>query len=227
MMSVSQALQSRISTRAFTDQPIPLALLQEILAMAMRAPSGGNLQPWRVIAVSGPERDSLCSLAKQRVQINPQGEAGDRPIYPAPLWEPYRSRRFGVGEALYALLGIPREDKFGRLAWLSRNYDLFGAPVALFFVIDRRMGHGQWAHLGMFMQSIALTAIERGVASCFLESWAMLRDTLHAHFALPPEEMVYCAMALGFADETAPVNRLRSDRAPIEELIQFRGFDRA
>lgn len=225
MSSVAAALRGRISTRAFRPDPLPLALLRDILDTARWSPSGGNLQPWRVIAVAGAERDALCALAQQRIQENPHGEAGDRPIYPSALWEPYRSRRFAVGEAMYELLGVSREDKLGRLGWLSRNYAFFDAPVALFFVIDERMGHGQWAHLGMFMQSIALAAFERGVASCFLESWAMLRQSLKAHFALPAEEMVYCAMALGFADDAAPVNRLRSERASLEELIQFRGFD--
>jgi len=225
MSSVSEALRARISCRAFKPDPLPFELLRGILDAARWAPSGGNLQPWRVIAVAGAERDAVCALAQQRLQANPEGEVGDRPIYPANLWEPYRSRRFAVGEAMYALLGIPREDKLGRLAWLARNYEFFGAPAALFFVIDRRMGHGQWAHLGMFMQSIALAAHERGVASCMMESWAMLRETLRAHFALAENDMVYCAMALGYADETAAVNRLRSERADLAELIQFRGFD--
>src|SRR5690606_1560320 len=184
------------------------------------APSGGNLQPWKVIAVAGAERDKVTALAR----ANLPGVDDDRPIYPANLWEPYRSRRFKVGEDMYALLGIPREDKAARLMHVAQNFDFFGAPVGLFFVIDKGMGHGQWAHLGMFMQSVALAATERGLGTCMQEAWARLRSPLHAHFALPPNEMIYCAMALGYADMSRPVNSLRSDRASLDEIASFRGF---
>jgi nitroreductase len=125
---------------------------------------------------------------------------------------------------MYALLGIPRENKPARLMHLAQNFDFFGAPVGLFFVIERRMGHGQWAHLGMFMQSVALAAIERGVSSCMQEAWARMRSPLHRHFGLAEDEMIYCGMALGYADANAPVNTLRSDRAEVDEFAQFRGF---
>jgi len=219
-MQVADALKQRISVRAFRPDGVPEALLREILDVARFAPSGGNLQPWRVIAVAGGERDAIVQLA----QANLPGDEGDRPVYPANLWEPYRSRRFKVGEDMYALLGIPREDKTARLMHLAQNFAFFGAPCALFFVIDTRMGHGQWAHLGMFMQSIALAALERGVSSCMQEAWARMRAPLHAHFGLGEHEMIYCGMALGYADETAPVNTLRSERAEVQEITEFRGF---
>ncbi len=220
MMNVTEALKARVSTRVFKPDPLPEALVREIVGVARFAPSGGNLQPWKVIAVAGAERDALVALAK----ANLPGEEGDRLVYPANLWEPYRSRRFKVGEDMYALMGIGRDDKPARYAHLAKNFEFFGAPVGLFFVIDRRMGHGQWAHLGMFMQSIALAAIERGISSCMQEAWARLRTPLHAHFNLDETDMVYCGMALGYADESAPVNKLRSDRAPVDEIATFRGF---
>lgn len=221
---VSAALRARISTRAFLPDGLSAETLREILDAARWAPSGGNVQPWRLIAVAGEARDAVCALAQRVIQENPASEEGDRPIYPDSLWEPHRSRRFAVGEAMYEKLGIPREDKFARLAWLARNYEFFGAPVALFAIIDRRMGHGQWAHLGMFLQSIVLAAHELGVASCMQESWARLRMSLGRHFDLHPSEMIYCAIALGYADAGAPVNTLRSTRAPLEEIVEFRGF---
>lgn len=225
MMTVTEALERRISTRAFLPTALPGARLREILEAARRAPSGGNLQPWKVIAVAGPAREALVALAYSRLRETLPDETGERPIYPPDLWEPYRTRRHQLAEDMYALLGLGYEDRAGRLAHLARNFQFFGAPVGLFFVIDTRMGHGQWAHLGMFMQSIALAAIERGIASCFQEAWALLRDTLHTHFALPANEIVYCGMALGHADPDAPVNRLRSGRAAVEEFAEFRGFD--
>ncbi|MBS0386087.1 MAG: nitroreductase [Proteobacteria bacterium] len=219
-MNVGEALRRRISVRAFKSDPLPESVVRDILEVARFAPSGGNLQPWKVVAVAGGERRSVTALAR----ANLPGDAGDRPVYPANLWEPYRTRRFKLGEDMYALLGIPRENRPARLMHLVQNFDFFGAPVGLFFVIERRMGHGQWAHLGMFMQSVALAAIERGISSCMLEAWALMRAPLHKHFGLAEDEMVYCGMALGYADESAAVNTLRSDRAEVDEFAEFRGF---
>ncbi len=219
-MNVDDALKQRVSVRAFKPDPVPEAVLREILDVARYAPSGGNLQPWRVIAVAGAERDAVSALAR----ANLPGMEDDKPVYPANLWEPYRSRRFKVGEDMYALLGIGRDNKPARLMHLAQNFEFFGAPVGLFFVIDKGMGHGQWAHLGMFMQSVALAALERGVASCMQEAWARMRAPLATHFGLGENEMIYCGMALGYADPNAAVNTLRSDRAPVDEIAVFKGF---
>ena len=222
-MTVTEALRHRTSIRAFLPTPLEESLVREILDVARWSPSGGNLQPWKIIAVAGAERDSIVALAKSRA-ANAPDESTERPVYPSNLWEPYRSRRFKVGEDMYALLGIGRSDRLARLARFACNYEFFGAPVALFFIIDERMGHGQWAHLGMFMQSIALAAIERGVSSCMQEAWSSLRETLKSHFKLAAHDMVYCGMALGYADPSAAVNSLRSERTAVEEFTQFRGF---
>ncbi len=219
-MNVDEAIKSRISIRAFKPDLVPQAIVREILDVARYAPSGGNLQPWKVIAVAGAERDAVVALA----QANLPGAEDDRPVYPADLWEPYRSRRYKVGEDMYALLGIGRDNKPARLMHLAQNFQFFGAPAALFFVIDKGMGHGQWAHLGMFMQSVALAALERGVDSCMQEAWARMRAPLARHFALPDSEMIYCGMALGYADTSKPVNTLRSDRASVDEIATFKGF---
>jgi nitroreductase len=219
-MNVTDALKTRISVRAFRPEPLSQALVREIIDVARYAPSGGNLQPWKVIAVAGAERDAVVALAR----ANLPGDEGERLVYPANLWEPYRTRRYKLGEDMYALLGIPRENKGARLMHLAENFNFFGAPVGLFFVIDKAMGHGQWAHLGMFMQSVALAAIERSVQSCMQEAWARMRTPLAAHFALGDQDMIYCGMALGYADTSKPVNALRSDRAEVDEIVEFRGF---
>lgn len=219
-MNVTEALKTRISVRAFKPDPVPEDLVREILDVARYAPSGGNLQPWKVIAVAGAERDAVAALAR----ANLPGDEGERLVYPANLWEPYRTRRYKLGEDMYATLGIPRENKGARLMHLAENFNFFGAPVGLFFVIEKAMGHGQWAHLGMFMQSVALAAIERGVQSCMQEAWARMRTPLASHFGLRDEEMIYCGMALGYADTTKPVNALRSERAEVDEIAEFRGF---
>ncbi len=224
MATVTEALQRRISIRSFLPTPVPRASVHAILDAARWAPSGGNLQPWKVIAVAGAERETVIALAQRAQSAGAPSEEGDDPVYPPNLWEPYRTRRFQVGEDLYATLQIPRTERPRRLAQFARNMRFFDAPVALFLVIDRRMGRGQWAHLGMFMQSIALAALDQGLGTCMQEAWAPLRRTLAAHFVLPADEMVYCAIALGHPDPDAPVNRLRSEREPVEAFADFRGF---
>jgi nitroreductase len=146
-------------------------------------------------------------------------------VYPPNLHDPYRSRRFKCGEDLYALLGIPREDKPARLANFARNYELFGAPVALFFSIDRRMGQDQWADVGMFMQNIMLLARERGLHTCAQEAWAIWHKSVAEFLQLPADQMLFCGMALGYMDEQAPANKLRTERAKLEEFATLRGFE--
>lgn len=223
-MNVTEAVKQRISTRAFTDQQISEAEVRDWLETAQRAPSGGNLQPWRTIVVTGDAKQAVIDLAQQKLAGNPRGETTDRPIYPADLWEPHNARRFRVGEMMYEKLEIPREDKMGRIQWFSRNFRFFDAPMAVFFVIDERMGHGQWAHTGMYMQTLALLAEERGWGSCFQECWGILRPTLKEHFGLGENEMLYCGMAVGYPDKHHPVNQLYTERASVDEIAELKGF---
>ena len=225
MLTATAAIKQRISIRSFLPTEVPESLVRELLDAARWSPSGGNLQPWKVIAVAGADREAVSALARGGQFVSGKAsEEGDDPVYPPHLWEPYRSRRYQVGEEMYTLLGVRREDRTGRLAHVARNFDFFGAPVGLFFVIDRRLGRAQWAHLGMFMQSLALVAVDRGLGTCMQEFWSMLRGTLHQHFALPETDLVYCGMALGYPDPAAAVNHLRSARAPVEEFATLRGF---
>lgn len=223
-MNVAEALQKRISIRGFLDKPVDEETIRMLLDKARWAASGGNMQPWKVVVVTGAEKDACTELVGKTLGENPGGEAGDYPIYPDEVTEPYRSRRFKVGEDMYEKLGIGRDDKDARFARLFENYKFFGAPVGLFFVIDRSMGHGQWAHLGMFMQSLALVAVEEGLGTCMQEAWGMVRESLHKQFELPANEVVYCGMALGYPDFDQPVNTMRSERAPVDEFTTFRGF---
>ena len=220
-MNVSDALEKRISTRAFLEKPLTQDAIREILKTAARAPSGGNLQPWRVHALTGDGLVRFRSVIDAAIAENPMANESEIAIYPPKLGEPYRTRRFTVGEAMYDKIGIPREDKFKRLEWFKNNFSFFGAPAALFFSIDRQFDKGQWAHLGMFMQSIALIAVERGLATCMQECWAMRAKTVSEFLGLHDDQQLYCGMALGYADENAPVNSLRTERASVDEFTIF------
>ncbi len=214
-------MTSRISTRAFLNPPVGEAELRSILEVARWSPSGGNLQPWHVYALSGSSMNDFKVALKVATDENPVGDQPEFDMYPSSLKDPYRSRRFKCGEDLYATIGIPREDKSARLLQLSKNYDFFGAPAALFFAIDRTMGPGQWAHLGMFMQSVALVAHEQGLASCMQEFWMLRHGLVRSFFGIPDELQFYCGMAIGYADAAHPINSLRTERAAVDEFTTF------
>ncbi|HEY0105365.1 MAG TPA: nitroreductase [Rhizomicrobium sp.] len=221
-MNVSEALATRRSVRAFKPDPVPRDVVEAILRQAARAPSGGNLQPWKVHVLIGPARDELVRRTRERIAVNPRGGVPEYHIYPPDLTEPYRTRRFAVGEAMYATIGIGREDKPGRLAQFVRNWDFFGAPVGLIFSFHRQMQQGQWSDLGGFLQSIMLLAREYGLSTCAQEAWAPFHEVIRDYLKVPPQEMIFCGMALGHADERAPINRLVSDRAPLEDWAVFK-----
>ena len=221
-MQVVEAIASRKSIRAFKSDPVPRATIEEILILAARAPSGGNLQPWRVAVLLGDARNELVRRVAEARQQTPMGEPPEYQVYPPNLAEPWRTRRFRVGEAMYARLGIPRENKAGRLQHFARNWDFFGAPVGLIFTINRVMQHGQWAALGMFLQNIMLLARAHGLHSCAQEAWAVWHKLIRDYLDIPADEMIFCGMALGFADEEAPVNALVSERAALKEFAVIR-----
>jgi nitroreductase len=223
-MNVSEALASRMSCRAFLPTPVPEATVRAILDGAKHAPSGGNLQPWRVYALSGVPLKEFLALIRSKIPMHPRGEGTEYEIYPTALWEPYRSRRFKCGEDMYATIGVAREDKLARLLQFARNYEFFGAPVGLFFCLDRRMGPPQWSDVGMYMQSVMLLAREQGLHTCAQEAWSVWHGTVREFLRLPPQLMLFSGMALGWRDESAPVNTLRTDRAPLEEIATLRGF---
>jgi len=223
-VNVTDALATRISCRAYLDQPVDAKTLRSILDAARHAPSGGNLQPWWVYALTGEPLAELKNI--MRAKVDPRGEAShDYEIYPSGLGEPYRSRRFKCGEDLYATIGIAREDKPARLRQLARNYEFFGAPVGLFFCIDRSMGTPQWSDLGMYMQSVMLLAREHGLHTCAQEIWSLWPRTVGDCLQLPPNLMLFAGMALGYGDSSHPVNTLRTDRAPLEDFASLRGFE--
>jgi nitroreductase len=222
--TVTDALATRLSVRAFLPDPVPEFLLRDILAKAARAPSGGNLQPWHIQVLTGAPLAALLQAAATRLADSPRGDTPEYKVYPDNLPAPYADRRFKVGEDLYARLGIPREDRAARRAWFANNFRLFGAPVGLFCFVERGMGPPQWSDLGMFLQSLMLLLREAGYDSCAQECWSMLAPTLYQHLNTPKNLMLFCGMAIGKRDPTASVNLLVSDRAALAEFASFEGF---
>jgi nitroreductase len=224
-MNITEAIDSRMSCRAFLSNPVPASTLRTILETAKRAPSGGNLQPWHVYVLTGTALDEFRTVIRAKLSTQPRGEGSEYDVYPKNLTDPYLARRYKCGEDLYATIDVPRENKPARLRQFARNYELFGAPVGLFFAIDRQMGLGQWADLGMFMQSIMLLAREQGLHTCAQEAWAAWYKTVGEFLHMPPNLMLFSGMALGFRDESAPINRLRTERAVLTEFATIRGLE--
>ncbi len=223
-MNVTQAVKARMSCRAFSERTVSRGLVEDLLKRAGQAPSGGNLQPWHVYVLSGDKLAALVADVAKAMKQTPRGEETEYRVYPKDLKEPYFTRRFKCGEDLYASIGVAREDREGRLNQFYRNFALFGAPVGLFFYIDRQMQPGQWSDLGMYMQTLMLLAVEQGLHSCAQEAWAAWHTTVTRHVGAPRHLMLFSGMALGYRDEEAPINSLRTERADLSEFATLAGF---
>lgn len=216
-MNVIDAVNARMSVRRFTAEPVDDAVLRSLVHDAARAPSGGNLQPWRIYVVNG------AGMARLRAHLptQPPIDEPEYEIYPPALSEPYRTNRFTVGEQMYATLGIAREDKEGRRRQFAHNDDFFGAPAALFCFVDRQMGLPQWSDLGMYLQTFMLLAVERGLGTCAQEYWSVRHGAVRSFVGAPANELLFCGMSIGHVDESAPINTLRSERMALENFATF------
>ncbi len=221
-MNVSEAVASRRSVRGFRPDPVDGEAIRRVVERAARAPSGGNLQPWHIDVVGGADLDRLRAIMRERLKGG--SETPEYAIYPAVLDDPYRGYRFQVGEDLYGALGIPRADKAGRMGWFARNFAFFGAPVALFTSVARTMGPPQWSDLGMYLQTVMLLLREEGLDSCAQECWAIYPRTIGDFLGLPEGRMLFCGMAIGYADDADPANAMRSTRAAVGDFATFRGI---
>ena len=220
--SVTDALNTRITVRKFLDTPVPDDVLMRILQTALRSPSGGNLQPWKMHVMTG---DKLAAFKADAAEFTLGGKmdmkSGTYPAYPSPLWEPQRSWRYKLGEDMYALLGIPRENKMGRLVWLAQNSKFFEAPVGIIFTGNKNLGMPQYLDIGIMLQSLMLLAREEGLHTAPQGWWRNLSPICHAHLDIPEDEEVLVGMSLGYADPAANVNNLYADRADLDEVATF------
>ena len=223
--AVDAAITSRRSIRAYLPTPVPRETIEQILAVASRAPSGTNTQPWRVHVLTGEARRRLSDRIRE-VYDNPQERAQhseEYAYYPTEWRAPYIDRRRKVGWDLYGLLGIGKADKARMHAQHGRNYEFFDAPVGLIFTIDRVMQQGSWLDYGMFLQSVMVAARARGLDTCPQAAFTQFHRVIAAELGLLPEEMVVCGMALGHADPDAVENSLVTEREPVAGFARFHG----
>ncbi len=216
-MKVSDAVAKRKSIREFLDTPVSSELVKNLLTKASRAASGGNLQPWKIFVLNGKSMDDFLKF--QQAWDAPEKPAYE--IYPPKLKEPYRTSRFELGEQMYALLGIPREDKDSRVAQVMKNFEFFGAPCAFFCYVDRQMGPPQWSDLGMFLQTFMLLAQEAGLDTCAQEAWSIKHDSVSKFLQSDEEDILFCGMCIGKKNENAAINSLNSERRPLDTWAKF------
>ncbi|PHR57010.1 MAG: nitroreductase family protein [Robiginitomaculum sp.] len=218
--SVSDAVASRITVRDFLPKPVDPDVLREIFEKARRTPSGGNLQPWNVHVFTGEKLDDFRNEVVGKL-MKGQSEQDTFPPYPAPLWEPQRSWRYKLGEDMYNLLDIPKDDKPARMRQVGKNFLFFGAPVGIIIVGDKRLEVPQYYDIGIYLQTVMLLAREAGLHTAPQGAWRAFPDTAKKHTNHPDEHHVLVGMSLGYVNADAPVNSLYADRAELDELVKF------
>jgi nitroreductase len=221
--AVDAAITSRRSVRAFLPTPVPREDIEQILRVASRAPSGTNIQPWRVHVLTGAAKtalsDSILAAYRDPAQAGEHTEAYF--YYPRQWVSPYIERRRKIGWDLYGLLGLTREDKAGMAAQHGRNFLFFDAPVGLIFTIDKVLEQGSWLDYGMFLQNIMVAARARGLDTCPQAAFIHYHKIIAEHLQLSSDEIVVCGMALGHADPDKVENRLVTEREPVDSFVRF------
>lgn len=220
---VDAVIRGRRSIRGFLPTPVPKEIILEILDVAARAPSGTNTQPWKVTVVTGPKKEAL-SRELIETALDPVRDAEqtqEYAYYPDKWTHPYLDRRRKVGYDLYGLLGIPKGDRTSMERQFARNYAFFGAPVGLFFTIDRILGQGSWLDYGMFLQNVMIAARSRGLDSCPQAAFTKYHRIVTRHLGIPGTEMLLCGMALGYEDTSKVENSLRTEREPAIGFTRF------
>ncbi|PWS38880.1 nitroreductase [Falsiroseomonas bella] len=219
-MDVIEAMTGRRSIRGFLPDPVPRATVEAILAAASRAPSGSNIQPWHVRVTTGAEKARL-SDALRAAHAAGEPAAREYHYYPRQWREPYLARRRATGWGLYGLLGIGRGDHAATKAQHARNYDFFGAPVGLFFSMDRDMELGSWLDCGMFIQNVMLAARGHGLETCAQAAFCDYHWIVRRELGLPEDRILVCGMSLGRPDPDEPANRLLTAREPLSAFVTF------
>ena len=227
--SVDAAILSRFSTRAYLNKPVEKAVLEDLLQVAARSPSGTNTQPWKVYVLQDAAKDRLVSEvceAHNAMAANPAlaaEHAEEYDYYPSKWVSPYIDRRRECGFGLYGVLGIGKGDKEKMHLQSQQNFRFFGAPVGLIFTLDKVMGRGSLLDYGMFLQTLMIAARARGLDTCPQAAFTQFHRLISETLAIPAEQQVVCGMALGYADPAKAENSLMTERATVAEFATFMG----
>ena len=224
-LPTDEAIRTRRSVRAFLPTPVPRRTVEELLTLASRAPSGSNIQPWKVHVVAGEARQRLSRAILEALDRDGyEGHKREWNYYPVNWREPYLARRRKIGWDLYGLLGIKKGDFEGTETQRRRNYEFFGAPVGLIFTLDQDLEIGSWLDLGIYLGALMIAARGRGLDTCPQAAFADFHSVLRRELGIPETEIIICGMGLGYADPDAVENRLVTERASAREFATFEGF---
>jgi len=223
VQSVDEAIAGRHSVRRFLPKELSKETVASLLELGAMAPSGTNVQPWKVYALTGEAKNALSMAILKKFDAG-EKESREYDYYPKVWEEPWLSRRRGVGVKLYGLLGISKGDTEGMKRQTARNFLFFDAPVGLIFTMDRRFGNGMFMDIGMFMENVMIAARARGLDTCTQAFFADYPDAIRTCLGISQNEIIVCGMALGYADQSAPENTLKAGREAVENFAVFRGF---
>jgi nitroreductase len=218
---VFEAARTRRSIRAYRRDPVPIDILRDIVALGRHAPSGSNIQPWRVHVLTGATLARVGTAIQQAFLTDEPGHQRDYDYYTDPIYEPYLARRRQCGWGLYGTLGIGRGDRAKSKAYRATNYNFFSAPAGLIFTIDRKLEKGSWLDYGMFLQTIMLAARARGLHTCPEAAIASYPDIVRHELGISGDWIVICGMAMGYADPDALINTFQPPRIQLEEYAVF------
>ena len=219
-MNLNELIKSRYSVRSFTDDTVYIETIREILEISSNAPSGGNIQPWKVYVVTGKTKEKLIKKALSNFDNGVQ-EKIEYDIYPRPLDEEYKRRRSECARDMYTALSIKQDDTELRLSQIRENFKFFGALVGMIVTIDKAFAENGWGHVGMFIQNICLSAVDNDMGTCLQESWSIYPETVKDVLNIPDNEVVWCGIALGYPNKDHPINNYRTSRESIEKFVTF------
>ena len=219
-MNIKEAIEKRFSVRAFTKEVPDIETIKTILKTAGTAPSGGNIQPWKVYVLSENAKKELSNKTLYNFDNGVQEDI-EYDIYPKPLADEYKKRRYECGADMYNALAIGKDDLDSRFKQIRENYSFFGAPLGMIITIDKSFGKNGWGHVGMFLENLWLSAIDHGLGICLQESWSIYPKTVKEFTKHPDNEIVWCGVAVGYEDSSNPINQYRTKREDLDSFVKF------
>ena len=219
-MNIKEAIEKRFSVRAFTKEVPDIETIKAILKTAGTAPSGGNIQPWKVYVLTENAKNELSKKTLYNFDNGIQEDI-EYDIYPKPLADEYKKRRYECGADMYNALAIGKDDLDSRFKQIRENYNFFGAPLGMIITIDKSFGKNGWGHVGMFLENLWLSAIDYGLGICLQESWSIYPKTVKEVTKHPDNEIVWCGVAVGYEDSSNPINRYRTKREDLDSFVKF------
>jgi len=220
IMNIKEAIEKRFSVRAFTKEVPDIETIKAILKTAGTAPSGGNIQPWKVYVLTENAKNELSKKTLYNFDNGVQEDI-EYDIYPKPLADEYKKRRYECGADMYNALAIGKDDLDSRFKQIRENYNFFGAPLGMIITIDKSFGKNGWGHVGMFLENLWLSAIDCGLGICLQESWSIYPKTVKEVTKHPDNEIVWCGVAVGYEDSSNPINQYRTKREDLDSFVKF------